>query len=793
MMTQAGLCPPPALVDERAHLLALAGLLHDIGKVFEPGQVELTEAERRLEEMICPTRGGQSTHRHVLYTAYALKRIRSNFGTLPAERLFAIACNHHRPSTGRVDEHILARANWLASGHDRAQDEGEGAGSITGLYSVLATVERGSERCPEHAQLPTVRRRFDEAGFLPGRAQDRTTYAERCSQLGRALLDGLSCDWPSPAAAVEGALAVCQTLLASVPSSRTGGEAPDVSLFDHSRAVAAFAACLGFLHRQEALEASELRGCYRLVAVSIGGIQRFIFRVMPPVDATESGERGRAKRLRARSWLVSMLGILAARRLLESTGMPMTNCLFQAGGRAILLVPCCEEADDRLSSGVEYCRRWMHEHFAGTLRLDIGVSEPLNDAAFTNQHFDATYRMASGLPDRARVLDGASLWRSTEGWHEEGWVGARPGLPIDTGEWPESLVNLGRELTRARVAVLDPAAKQGALWEHDMFGYKVALFAQPPVGGVHLWLGLPEHPAAITLLNAGYVPRHRTSDDSQGSEPITFDDLAALSVDDDGTRVETEMLGVLKADVDDLGYLVGSAFADRVSLGRLAGFSRALDDLFKGFLPARLEESFPHVYTVFSGGDDLLLVGPWLDMVRLAVRIREWLGRASGGNPALTLSAGIAFAKPGAPIGVLAGAASQALEQAKTKGPNESEKDAVCIGSTRMTWAQLREALERHRLLSRLARRPDVGSSLVYRLLCYAKNAQLVQSGRTVSLSTIKWRAQMHYDLKRNLPSPPEPNDDLTELRCWLLNMHADQANVLRTACMLALYRLRGG
>lgn len=787
MITQTQLCPPPVKLDERAHLLALAGLLHDVGKVFEPAGVELTDAETRLEQMICPTRDGRSTHRHVLYTAYALNRIRSNFGTLPADRLFAIACNHHRPSSGNLDEHILTRADWLASGHDRRPNEQETKTPITGLCSILATVGRGAANIAERAQLPTVARSFDEAAFLPGSAQDRAAYAKACSELGTQLIDALSCDWPSPSAAVEGALAACRALLASVPSSRMRGEVPDVSLFDHSQAVAAFAACLGFLHREGDLEASQLQGQYRLVALSVGGIQRFIFRVMPPVNATDSGEKGRAKRLRARSWLVSMLGLLAARRLLDSVGLPMTNCLFQAGGRAILLLPCCEEADDRLDSGIEFCRHWMHEHFAGTLRLDIGVSEPLDAAAFSSENFSATYRMASGLPDRARVLHGASLWRTAEGWREDGWIGTTPGLPIDTDAWPESLVNLGAALTKARVAVLGPQTEKSALWRRDIFGYEVALFATPPDKGVQLWLGLPENPAATTVLNAGYVPRRQASADSGGPEPVTFDELACMSTDDDGTRVPTPMLGVLKADVDDLGYLVGSAFGDRVSLGRLAGFSRALDDLFKGFLPARLADSFPHVYTVFSGGDDLLFIGPWLDIVRLAVRVRGWLDQASGDNSELTMSAGVAFAKSGAPIRALAGAASDALEIAK-----QDEKNAVCVGSTRMTWDRLEDALKRHRMLSRLADRGVIGTSLVYRLLCYARDAQLIGAEGPVPLSRLKWRAQMLYDLRRNLPDPQEPDEDLDAIREWLVSMHGNMANVLHTACTLALYRLRG-
>ena len=53
-------------------------------------------------------------------------------------------------------------------------------------------------------------------------------------------------------------------------------------------------------------------------------------------------------------------------------------------------------------------------------------------------------------------------------------------------------------------------------------------------------------------------------------------------------------------------------------------------------------ESFPNVYLIYSGGDDLVAVGPWNEMFDLALRIRNEFGRFTAGNAAFTLSAGIA-------------------------------------------------------------------------------------------------------------------------------------------------------
>ncbi len=794
-MSGTDLAPPPARVDERACLFALAGLLHDVGKVYEPAQVELTDAELRLEQMICPTaRDGRSTHRHVLYTAYALHRTKSTFGGIDRDRLFAIACNHHRPSSGVLDEHILTVADRLASGHDRRKDTSGEASTVTGLTSVLAVVgSKDGRPAGGEAQLSTVAHRFSEASIFPGVPQGMGQYRKACAELGRELLKALSRDWEHPAAAVEGVLAAERTLLAAVPASRSRDEIPDVSLADHNAVVAAFAACLAVQHRDGIIENGRIDGRFRLVGINIGGIQRFIFRVMPEANASDSGEKGRAKRLRARSWLVSMLAHLAARRILDTTGLPITNCVLEAGGRATLLVPACEEVSRRLDDAIAYCRRWMQEHFAGTLRLDIGVSDILTDEDFLSERFGEVYRMSALLPERARVCEGALLWHRDGAWDEDAWVGDAPGLPVDTGAWPSQLVKLGEKLPKAAAVAIDSPGSGDVLWKHSLMGYRVELLGDGHSSlGTVLRFDIPDDPAEPTLLNAGYVPR-------EDGTPITFDELALRSVDDDGTPAPMAMLGVLKADVDDLGYLISQGFScsdadndiDRVSLGRIASFSRTLDGLFRGFLPERLRHQYRNVYTIFCGGDDLLLVGPWLDIVRLAASVRHWLDKASARNPNLTLSAGIAMAKPGAPIRALAGAASVSLECAKDRG-----KNAICLGSILMSWPQFDEAIRRHRLLFQLASRGMITGSLVYRLLMYANSAIRAASEASVPLSCLKWRAQLHYDLRRNVADPSsdhEMKEKIEMFRSWLVGVRAEDGPVLHTACTLALYRLRGG
>jgi len=75
-------------------------------------------------------------------------------------------------------------------------------------------------------------------------------------------------------------------------------------------------------------------------------------------------------------------------------------------------------------------------------------------------------------------------------------------------------------------------------------------------------------------------------------------------------------------------------------------------------------------YLIFSGGDDLVIVGPWDRIIDLAKEIRENFKAYTCYNPNITLSAGIYICKPKFPITVAVEKAEEALEQAKSKGRN---------------------------------------------------------------------------------------------------------------------------
>jgi len=104
-------------------------------------------------------------------------------------------------------------------------------------------------------------------------------------------------------------------------------------------------------------------------------------------------------------------------------------------------------------------------------------------------------------------------------------------------------------------------------------------------------------------------------------------------------------LGVLKGDTDNLGELF------RVGLGsstfaKTAAVSRQVNGFFAIYLPWLLSREFSSIYTVFAGGDDFFLIGPWRTVQNLADRMRGEFTKYAAENLEIHFSAGIIAEKP---------------------------------------------------------------------------------------------------------------------------------------------------
>ncbi|MCA9013005.1 MAG: type III-A CRISPR-associated protein Cas10/Csm1 [Planctomycetaceae bacterium] len=820
MNTEWIVSPP----HRRAYTIAAAGLLHDIGKLLEPAGVELSQQTRNLAQMFCPTDAAtqKSTHQHVLYSSHAFEQINSNFGGLDRQEIHDIAMHHHRPSPGKLDQQLLTRADWTASGADRSYVATADEQQVNGLLSVMSTIawpDSPPQTVTDKTWMPTARLNYDSE-LIPGDRQDRAEYKACSAALTDDFIKALSFDSESASQWILTTLTVLERFLHSIPASRYRKHQPDVTLFDHSRAVAAFGACLSVQYDTGSVDVHQLKGQYRLLSISAGGIQGFLFRSIPKLDSTfgESTDKGAAKQLRARSFLVSMLTTLAARRILDATGMPPVNVLLDAGGRTVVLLPATEEIDAVVRKTMEQLDTWIDSTMGGVLRLDQSLSDVLSDDDFRVGTFSGHYRLIDQRLSDARHRFPWSHLRAEEGWTETSWIHRavanteHVALPLDREPFLQALTDFGRRLPKCDLLQVIPAKADRGTRGLEAFGYRLLLQniddrrIDHPESVTYALRKFEQFSQLPAILTAAHVPVCTDSNlrrlslvpasameeigSRSSGDLLTFEELGHLSSDDEGRPIRHSMLGVLKADVDRLGMILGYGLRERASIGRFASLSRQLDTFFKGFLTTRLRQDFEFIYTVFAGGDDLFLIGPWYDIVRLTRRLHQWFEQLVSSSSNLTFSAGVVFAPAGIPVRHLADHGDEALAKAKNQGRNH-----ITIGPVTMTWPDFEKAWLLHQQMVNATRSiTGLNASMAYRLLQYARMGLGMIEGRggVKNPLDMKWRSQLNYDVKRNFPDPRHASAEVNALRESLVAMTPADLESMHVAATLTLYVLRG-
>ncbi|MCX8020853.1 MAG: type III-A CRISPR-associated protein Cas10/Csm1 [Chitinophagaceae bacterium] len=180
-------------------------------------------------------------------------------------------------------------------------------------------------------------------------------------------------------------------------------------------------------------------------------------------------------------------------------------------------------------------------------------------------------------------------------------------------------------------------------------------------------------------------------------QPKVFEELAGIRFCDKNQTKTKEKpnlvrLGILRMDVDNLGLIFKEGFAaGQRSFSRYCTLSRNLDYFFKGYLNRIREtglstgpsDSNPDAFKeytqiIYSGGDDLFIVGKWDILLRFAERIREefrkWTCCSS-----FTLSGGMAIVPPKFPLLKAALLSEDREKSAKNHRYENSEKNAFAF------------------------------------------------------------------------------------------------------------------
>ncbi len=513
---------------------------------------------------------------------------------------------------------------------------------------------------------------------------------------------------------------------------------------------------------------------FLLIQGDFFGIQDFIF--------ASGGETSKnaAKLLRGRSFYVSLLTECAALKVLDELNLPATSQVINAAGKFMIVAPNTEATKTALQQLRTQLDNWFLEHSYGQAGIGLAWLEAsCNDFRKGSKNRPSPYRQL--MTRLFEQLDTIKHQRfqlcsdNTPAVFEQflddfdntmgvcaidGRTPAREQHAQNTfiSTLAQDQLNIGRWLTsKERLLISRESLGITNSLKINLFGFHLSFieneaargqFGQAAKAGkiLRLWdYSLPiaaDQPLwngyARRAINA-YIPRASEKDLAEAQwdkytgidEPLELDlpkTLNHLACSDRTPHPQKQdkwqgisALTTLKGDVDNLGLIFQNGLGEDVSFSKTAALSRQLNAFFSIYLPWLCQTDYPNCYTVFAGGDDFFLIGPWLSQIKLADTLRKKFQHYVAENPAIHFSAGLSTTKPGLPINQIGDMAEQALDNAKAHNPRKlatPPKNAVSCFNQQMFWEEFEQLIhQRLPALQRLIDDNTLSTGYVYGLL----------------------------------------------------------------------------
>ena len=842
--------------------IALAALLHDIGKLAERAGIEHAGRLDAHKTLYCPwhAEGGYHSHIHAAYTGIAWDQLEASghfpdlrhncspFSSGVDDKVTDSAVNaasaHHRPDT--FLQWIVATADRVASGFERDKFDSEynNKRERENHYCarLLTLFEQLGKKSVDEGELAWryPLKPLSPESLFPQRAQTCTPRDNAAAKteyhiLWDALLEGLKLVPKSHVANLPLWLdhfdSLWLAISAAIPAATAFGVKPEVSLYDHSKATAALATALWRWHHENGTEtiAAVREGWnepkFLLVQGDFFGIQDFIF--------AEGGQTQKHahKLLRGRSFQVALLAECAALTLLEALELPPTSQIVNAAGKFLIVAPDTEAARAAVARCRQELNAWCLAHTYGEIGVGIATTAAscsdfaagrfgeLNRRLFAaldtakHQRFELCDSEATAAFDGfLDAFDNTLGVCAINGRHPaDPSASARRDYPLS--RLADDQIRIGEELTkRARILVAREAGSLNAL-DLDYFGYRLTFVPEADASGkygelarsgqmVRVWdFDAPEEDGTLwrgyarRFVNA-YVPAWSDNDltlkadgkyerlraDEIGEAEIgKIKTLHVLAAEDgramkDASKYQGEIaLVTIKGDIDNLGALFQQGL-EKPTFAKMASLSRQVNAFFALWLPWFCEHGkdaqgvarFRNTYTVFAGGDDFFLIGPWESTLALASVLREQFA-AYVANDGITFSAGIVMTQPKTPVRQLAHSAEHALDAAKHFEKNGKTKNAVTLWRHSMAWSDWQALMgERRAALDDLMAQAETqgagfSTGLTYSLL------QLADRSESLRPEDAIWRSQLHYRLARFFRDRVRGDEHARERRQQLL------------------------
>lgn len=661
------------------------------------------------------------------------------------DKLMRLAAIHHNPSRQNIAEMIIQKSDHYSSGADRSilddawkDAEEEDDKKWDGFRRIkmrsvfegisLSHVRETTWTTNYKFKLPLSSITLSRAYFPSEIADSLPDYKTLWNEFSREIKFIQTNSFKTFS---ETLLSLLKKYTSNIPSSTQ--HLPDVSLYDHLKTSAAFSVCLYDYITENKLDEMPLSEAkpFLLIGGDLSGIQKFIYGIIA---------RGAAKNLKGRSFYLQLLVDNILQALIDELDLFDSNIIYSSGGGFYLLAPNNSSVQEKLA----LFKRKIEKHLFDFHKTDLYFSiaaVPFGEKEiyFTKNSTqrtigdvwtDLTTLLGDNKAKRFQNLleneyDTFFTPGESGGTHMKDAITSEEivGKAVDLdnhkiGSYTFSQIQLGERLRNTDYWVVSKGQlpyfpKEALAFEPvnlGYFNYFVSKSFFEDSDNRNKLKKSADRIRAVAINDMNFLESPQKGVDNiygfdfyggnkypvsnWHSTPKVFEELAGVAfTDDNRTKRKTSpglvRIGILRMDVDNLGAIFRRGLSmDKRSFSRYSVLSRSLDYFFKGYLNIIWDQDKykDNTQIIYSGGDDLFLIGKWDILIEMASDInsafREWTCR----NSDLTLSGGIAFVYPKFPV--LKASSMSEIEEKNGKNHRygNEKKNSISMFSFPMNW-----------------------------------------------------------------------------------------------------------
>lgn len=659
--------------------LAIGALLHDIGKLLY-----------RYNDGRNHSRSGYEYLKDVVH--------------IEDREILEQVLYHHASllKNARIENNSLAYITYIAdniaSASDRRKTQEEEPGfdremSLQSIFNLLNCNDEklcySPEQLNENINYPTsVSTGFDEIFY--GKIVNEIEKNLRGITWNKNYLNSL--------------LEVLEAQLSYIPSSTMKSEVADISLYDHVKLTAAIAASIKeWLDENNISDYKETlfkgatgfygKKVFLLFSMDMSGIQDFIYTI---------ASKNALKMLRSRSFYLEIFMENLIDELLDYIGMSRSNLIYSGGGHAYIITANTENIKQKIVEFELKINEWLLDEFKTALFLGCGYAEC--SANELHNKLEGTYRQI--FKNVSKMISQKKMKRYSAA----------------------QIIKLNSKGKKDGTRECRVCRRASKLLEDDdicsVCNAMIDMSQNILYEGFYIVTENPKDKAALPLPFGRYLVAYNKEellekmkqDDSSYIRAYTknksytgFKVVKKLWVGDYTLGDSFEKLAkkseginriaVFRADVDNLADAFVNGFVSEkygekyMTISRTATFSRKMSMFFKYHINYILENGEFYIVDkkkedkgkkgkrnrnatiVYSGGDDVFVVGSWDDVVGFAVDLQKSLKEFS--QDALTISGGIGIYPAKYPINNMARLTGE-LEDCSKKYKEPEKKIGLC-------------------------------------------------------------------------------------------------------------------